>query len=67
MAIVNGYVGEHHERVAAAVPAPFPLAADLALNGVWLHAQPLAVCNLCQAYDFASGELTSRSASSRRF
>lgn len=61
MAIVNGFVGEHQERrVEAAAPAPYPLAADLALNGVWMNDQPSSVSNLYQAYDFGSGELTSR-------
>ena len=61
MAIVNGYVGEHPERrVEAAAPAPYPLAADIALNGVWLNDQPSAVTDLRQAYDFEAGELTSR-------
>lgn len=61
MAIVSGFAGEHPERrVEAAAPAPYPLAGDIALNNVWLSDQPSAVSNLVQAYDFASGELTSR-------
>lgn len=61
MAIINGFVGEHPERrVEAAAPAPYPLAGDLALNGVWLSDQPSCVSDLGQAYDFATGELTSR-------
>lgn len=61
MALVNGLVGEHAERrLEAAAPAPYPLAGDLALDGVWLSDQPWAVSGLEQAYDFATGELTSR-------
>ncbi|QTC93343.1 glycoside hydrolase family 65 protein [Brevundimonas goettingensis] len=60
MAIVSGFAGEHPERrVEAAAPAPYPLAGDLALNGVWLNDQPSAVSNLVQRYDFSTGELTS--------
>ncbi|WP_395943414.1 hypothetical protein [Brevundimonas sp.] len=60
MMIVSGFAGEHPERrIEAAAPAPYPLAGDLALNNVWLSDQPSAVSNLMQAYDFATGELTS--------
>jgi trehalose/maltose hydrolase-like predicted phosphorylase len=60
MALVNGFAGEHPDRrVEAAAVAPYPLAGDLALNGVWLSDQPSAVSDLAQAYDFATGELTS--------
>ncbi|WP_425982143.1 glycoside hydrolase family 65 protein [Brevundimonas sp. TWP1-2-1b1] len=60
MTIVSGFAGEHPERrVEAAAPAPYPLAGDLALNNVWLSDQPSAVSHLAQAYDFATGELTS--------
>jgi trehalose/maltose hydrolase-like predicted phosphorylase len=61
MAIVSGFAGEHSERrVEAAAPAPYPLAGDIALNTVWMSDQPWAVSDLTQAYDFATGELTSR-------
>ena len=61
MALVNGVVGEDPERrVEAAAPVPYPLAADLCVNGVWLSDQPWAISDLRQAYDFATGELTSR-------
>lgn len=60
MTIVSGFAGEHPERrIEAAAPAPYPLAGDMALNNVWLSDQPSAVSNLRQAYDFATGELTS--------
>lgn len=60
MAMVSGLAGEHPERrIEAAAEAPYPLAADLAVDGVWLSDQPWAVSDLRQAYDFSSGELTS--------
>ena len=61
MALVSGYTGEHYERqIEAAAVAPYPLAADLALDGVWLSDTPHQVSDLEQDYDFATGELTSR-------
>ena len=61
LALVNGVAGEDPERrVESAAPVPYPLAADFSLNGVWLSDQPWAVSDLRQAYDFATGELTSR-------
>jgi trehalose/maltose hydrolase-like predicted phosphorylase len=61
MALVSGYVGEDPERrIEAAAPAPFPLAGDIAIDGVWLSDLGYQVGELEQAYDFATGELTSR-------
>lgn len=61
MALLSGYSGEHAERrIEAAAIAPYPLAADLAVDGVWLSDAPHRVADLEQAYDFATGELTSR-------
>jgi trehalose/maltose hydrolase-like predicted phosphorylase len=61
MCLVNGFAGEHPERrIEAAAPAPFPLAGDIRLEGRWLSDTPELVRDLEQAYDFASGELTSR-------
>lgn len=61
MAIVNGYVGEHHERrIEAAVAAPYPLAGDIALGELWANDQPGAARPIDQAYDFGCGELTTR-------
>jgi protein-glucosylgalactosylhydroxylysine glucosidase len=60
MAIVSGFAGDHPDRrIESAVAAPYPLAADIAINGVWLSDQPWAVTDLKQAYDFGVGELTS--------
>lgn len=61
MCIVNGFVGEHHERlVEGAVAAPFPLGLDVALDGLWASDQPGSVEPLDQALDMATGELTTR-------
>ena len=60
MALVSGYAGEHPERrIEAAAVAPYPLAGDIAIDGVWLSDAPHQVRDLTQAYDFATGELTS--------
>jgi len=61
MALLCGYVGLHPDKkIEAAAVAPYPLAANLALNGVWLSDQPNRLTVIDQAYDFANGELTSR-------
>jgi trehalose/maltose hydrolase-like predicted phosphorylase len=60
MALVNGFAGEHPERrIEASAIAPYPLAGDVAVDGVWLSDVPHCVGDLRQSYDFASGELTS--------
>jgi trehalose/maltose hydrolase-like predicted phosphorylase len=61
MTLVCGLAGEHPDRrIEAAAAAPYPLAADIALNGVWLSDQPWAVSDLVQTYDFQRAELESR-------
>ncbi|KQW80741.1 glycoside hydrolase family 65 protein [Brevundimonas sp. Root1279] len=61
MCIISGFVGEHHERrIEAAVAAPYPLAGDIALDGLWSADQPRSVEPIAQAYDFETAELTSR-------
>jgi trehalose/maltose hydrolase-like predicted phosphorylase len=61
MALLNGFAGEHPERhIESAAVAPYPLFADLAVDGVWLSDAPHQAFDLEQAYDFATGELTSR-------
>ena len=61
MTLLSGYTGEHPERkIEAAAVAPYPLAADVAIDGVWLSDVPHQVRDLEQAYDFGSGELTTR-------
>ena len=61
MALVSGFAGEDPERrIEAAAPAPYPLAGDIALDGVWMSDLGHQVGDLQQAYDFAAGELTTR-------
>ncbi|MET3667240.1 glycoside hydrolase family 65 protein [Caulobacter sp. 1776] len=61
MALVSGYVGEDPERrIEAAASAPYPLAGDIAIDGVWLSDLGHQISELEQTYDFACGELTSR-------
>jgi trehalose/maltose hydrolase-like predicted phosphorylase len=61
MAIVSGFAGDHPERlVEAAAPAPYPLAGDIALDGLWASEVAGAASPTDQAYDFSTGELTTR-------
>ena len=61
MTLVSGFSGEHFERrIEAAAVAPYPIAGDIAIDGVWLSDVPHQAQNLEQDYDFASGELTTR-------
>ena len=61
MCLVSGFAGEHPERrLEAAAMAPYPLGGDLQADGVWVGDQPELVRLIDQAYDFATGELTSR-------
>jgi protein-glucosylgalactosylhydroxylysine glucosidase len=60
MTTVSSVVGEDVERrVEGAAPCPYPLAADLGIDGVWLSDRPWSARNLTQSYDFRSAELTS--------
>ena len=61
MAMLCGYSGLHPDKkVEAAAPVPYPLAGDLALNGIRLSEGPHRLQVIDQAYDFSGGELTSR-------
>jgi hypothetical protein len=61
MALLCGYSGLHPlKKIEAAAVAPYPLAGNLALNGVWLSDVPNQLTVLEQAYNFANGELISR-------
>lgn len=61
LCIVNGFVGEHHERkIEAAVAAPFPLGLDIAIDGLWASDQVDCLEPVDQAHDFETGELTTR-------
>jgi trehalose/maltose hydrolase-like predicted phosphorylase len=60
MSLLCGYSGLHAvKKVEAAAVTPYPLAANIALDGVWLSDMPHQATVLDQAYDFATGELTS--------
>src|SRR5205085_7691631 len=51
MALVSGFAGEHPQRrIEAAAAAPYPLAGDVAINGVWLSDALHQVRDLEQAY-----------------
>jgi trehalose/maltose hydrolase-like predicted phosphorylase len=61
MALINGFSGLHPEKkIEAAAVAPYPLAGNIALNGVWFSDVPHRAVVVDQAYDFSNGELTSR-------
>lgn len=59
IAFVNGFVG----RLATSAlegydKAPYPIGADLQVNGVWLSDRQYLVTFQEQRYDFSCGELT---------
>ena len=59
--LVNGFSGTHPTiQVEGAAQAPYPLAGDIALNGVWMRTSPHLAAFVDQRYDFATGELTTR-------
>ena len=61
MVLVSGFSGLHPEiQVESAARAPYPLAGDLAINGVWLTTSSQQAEFLEQRYDFATAELTTR-------
>jgi trehalose/maltose hydrolase-like predicted phosphorylase len=61
MTLVSGFSGEHPERkIEAAALAPYPIAGDICLDGVWMSDAPQCVRVVDQAYDFSSAELTTR-------
>ena len=61
LALISGYTGEHPQRrIEAIAVAPYPVAGDIRLAGVWLSDSPQTVTILDQSYDFETGELHSR-------
>ncbi len=61
LTFLSGYSGEHPQRrIEAIAVAPYPVAGDIQLEGVWLSDATHAVTVVDQAYDFDTGELTSR-------
>ena len=61
LTLVSGYSGLHPQRqIEAIAAAPYPIAADICISGVWLSDAGHAVTVIDQRYDFETGELTSR-------
>jgi trehalose/maltose hydrolase-like predicted phosphorylase len=61
VSMLNGFVGQHAQaRVEAAARTPFPLAADLVVDGVRLSQALYLLEPPRQAHDFATGEVTTR-------
>ena len=59
--LVNGFSGLHPTaQVESTAQAPYPLAGDIAIDGVWLGAAPNQSNFVDQRYDFSNGELTTR-------
>ena len=57
--IVSGLAGLHPVvQVEAAARAPYPLAGDIGINGVWLREAQYLASFAGQSYDFGTGELT---------
>src|SRR3982751_5693619 len=53
MTLLCGYSGLHPEKkIEAAAVAPYPLAANIGINGLWLSDVPHQLTALDQAYDF---------------
>jgi len=61
LALVSGYTGEHPiRRIEAAATAPYPVAGDIQVAGIWMSDALQQALAVDQSYDFACGELTSR-------
>jgi protein-glucosylgalactosylhydroxylysine glucosidase len=61
MTLLSGFSGEHPEKkIEAAAFAPYPIAGDIRLEGVWMSEAPQCVRIVDQAYDFSTAELTTR-------
>ena len=57
--LVSGLAAiEPVHEIEAAAEAPYPIAADVRLNGVWLRSAPQQVVFREQHYDFATAEVT---------
>src|SRR5271166_2249328 len=61
LTLLSGYSGQHPQRLIEAIAvAPYPVAGDIQLAGVWLSDATYAVTVIDQPYDFATGEWMSR-------
>ena len=57
LTLLSGYSGEHPQRrIEAIAVAPYPVAGDVQLEGVWLSDATHAVTVVDQAYDFETGD-----------
>lgn len=58
---VSGFAGTHPRmQIEAAAEAPYPVAGDIGIDGVWLTTAPHLAEFVEQRYDFGCGELTTR-------
>jgi hypothetical protein len=61
VSIINGFAGlDPSLLVEANARTPYPLAGDIAVDGVWLTIAPQQAEFVDQRYDFSTGELTTR-------
>ena len=61
IALVNGFAGVHPTLlVEEAAQAPYPIAGDISIDGVWLSTSTQQADFVEQRYDFAAGEVTTR-------
>jgi trehalose/maltose hydrolase-like predicted phosphorylase len=61
LCMVGGFAGEEpSKRIEASARAPYPLAADISINGVAMSDTGHSVHAIDQSYDFSTGELTTR-------
>jgi hypothetical protein len=61
ISIVNGFAGLHPQMlIEANARTPYPVAGDIAIDGVWLRHAPQQAAFVDQRYDFAIGEVTTR-------
>ena len=61
VSMVNGFAGLHPSLlIEANARTPYPLAGDIAIDGLWLTMAPQQAEFVDQRYDFATGELTTR-------
>lgn len=61
MTLVSGLIGRHPIRkIEAAATAPYPLAVDFSIDGVWMSDAIHSLRIIEQAYEFETAELTTR-------
>jgi protein-glucosylgalactosylhydroxylysine glucosidase len=61
IALVNGFAGLHPTLlVEEAAQAPYPIAGDISIGGVWLSTSSHQADFVEQRYDFGTGEVSTR-------